>query len=238
MMKPGKEDKHLNDKKTDRADALHEKRSSDAAGSPPEGQTSTSEKVQGGPKDSAKGEARGAHVTLAREEYDSLKARLSELEAMKDNMLRVAAEFENSKKRLMRERDEFVKFSQENLIRNMLGVLDNFGRAMFHANEFQDPAVKGLVTGVEMVFKQLADILKNQGLVRLETVGKKFDPHRHEAIGYVQEDGPEDVIVDEIEPGYLLHDRLLRAAKVRVRMTPAKGPSAEGAPPSKEEEIT
>ena len=95
--------------------------------------------------------------------------------------------------------------------------------------------------GIRMVQKQLADILKNQGLVRLETKGQIFDPHQHEAVGFVQEAGPEDEIIDEIEPGYKLHDRLLRAAKVRVRIAPQgqSGPAAgDIAKAERDEEIT
>ena len=83
---------------------------------------------------------------------------------------------------------------------------------------------------MEMVYKQLAETLKNHGLKKLKTTGEKFDPHHHEAIAFSHDRGPEDVIVEEIESGYMLHDRLLCAAKVKVRM-PA--PSQE-----KQEEIT
>lgn len=170
-------------------------------------------------------------VTLSRQEYDDLQKRLSELEAMKDRLLSSAADFENAKKRLTRERDEYVKFSQETLIRDILPVLDNFDRALAHAADGGEANLKGIVAGVEMVKKQLAEILKNQGLKRLQTVGQKFDPHVHEAVGFVHDAGPEDVIVDEIQPGYMLHDRLLRAAKTRVRVAPPTDSE-------KEEEIT
>ena len=78
-----------------------------------------------------------------------------------------------------------------------------------------------------MVLKQLEEVLKAQGLKRLKTVGETFDPHYHEAVGFIQEAGRVDEIVEEVEPGYRLHDRLLRAAKVRVRIQPADSPSSE-----------
>ena len=170
-------------------------------------------------------------------EYAELRARLEELEGMKDRFLRAAADFENAKKRLMRERDEFVKFSQESLIRDLLPILDNFERALMHAGDVQDPALKGIAAGVQMIFKQLGEILKNQGLKRLQSMGEIFDPHCHEAVGYVHEAGKEAEVVEEVEPGYLLHDRLLRAAKVKIRVAPdeqrGQNPSEE-----KSEEIT
>ena len=156
-------------------------------------------------------------ITISRKEHEELLAKIAELEASKDRFLRGAADFENAKKRLMRERDEFAKFSQESLLKDILPVLDNFERALSHAGEVKDPAAKNLVAGIQMVFKQFSENLKSHGLVRLKTVGEKFDPHQHEAVGFVHEAGEEDQIVDEAEAGYKLHDRLLRAAKVRVR---------------------
>ena len=91
---------------------------------------------------------------------------------------------------------------------------------------------KTLVSGVERVEKQLVDILKTHGLIRFTTIGQLYDPHRHEVVGHIAEEGPEDRIVDELEPGYMFHDRLLRAAKVRIRVSP-QPPKIE-----KQEEIT
>lgn len=161
-------------------------------------------------------------VTLLKEEYETLLSRLKELEGIRERLLRSAADFDNAKKRLAREREEFVRFSQEGLIRELLAVLDNFERALNHAEEVRDPSAKRIVEGIQMVLKHLHEILRQQGLERLKTVGGKFDPHLHEAVAYVHEPGHEDVILEEIAPGYRLHDRLLRAAKVRVRVAPSK----------------
>jgi molecular chaperone GrpE len=166
-------------------------------------------------------------VTLPKQDYEELLKRVAELDSLKDRLLHSAADFENAKKRLTRERDEYVKFSQENLIRDLLPVLDNFERALAHAGEGDSANSKGIVAGVEMVRKQLFDALKNQGLKRLQAVGEVFDPHEHEAVGFVHEPGPENIIVEEVQPGYRLHDRLLRAAKVRIRTIPAPGDSQE-----------
>lgn len=188
------------------------------------------------PEDLSAGNAN--HISLPKDEYESLLQRIQDLEETKEKMLRSAAEFENAKKRLAKERDEFVRFSLENLIRELLPVLDNFERALSHIGEPKDPQTKGVLLGIQMVFKQLNDLLKNQGLIRLETQHKKFDPHFHEAIGHIFEDGEEDVIVEEIQPGYLLHDRLVRAAKVRVRAKPTITAENETEAEEKDEEIT
>ena len=164
------------------------------------------------------------------QEHEALLLRLKELEELRDRFQRGAADFENAKKRLARERDEFVKFSQENLLRNLLPVLDNFERALSHAGNSKDP----VISGIQMVFKQTNEILKNQGLVRFKTVGELFDPTRHEIVSFAAGPGREDEIVEEIEPGYFLHDRLLRAAKVRVRSSRAANNAGE----EKTEELT
>lgn len=173
------------------------------------------------------GQGENAEVTLSQEEYQNLLKRLEELEGLREKLMRSAADFENAKKRLAREREDFVKFGQENFIRAILPVLDNFERALIHAQTQQQSApaeaqnLKSLISGIQMVHKQFTDTLKNQGLSRIQALGEVFDPHKHEAIAHVPESGPEDVVIQELEAGYMLHDRLLRAAKVNVRVAPA-----------------
>lgn len=174
-------------------------------------------------------------ISLPKKEYEATLARLKEFEAKKDQLLRSAADFDNAKKRLARERDEFIKFSQENMIRELLPVLDNLERALAHAGDEKGEASRGIATGVQMVFKQLGEILKTQGLKRMKTLGEKFDPHCHEAVGFVESAGKEDEIVEEVEAGYLLHEKLIRAAKVRVGS--AKN-SALSSAEEKQDEIT
>lgn len=175
-------------------------------------------------------------VVLTHQEFESLQSRIKELEGMKEQLLRSAADFENAKKRLIREREDFTKFSQENLIRDLLPILDNLERALSHSGELQkNPAAKGFLSGVQMVAKQFSEILKNQGVKRITAVGEMFNPHHHEAIGHVEEDGKPDEIVVEIEPGYFFHDRLLRASKVKVRAPRSLNPKSED---EKQDEIT
>ena len=169
------------------------------------------------------------NVTLSRQDHEALLSRFKELEDLRDRFMRGAADFENAKKRLARERDEFVKFSQESLLRDLLPVLDNFERALSHAGSSKDP----VISGIQMVFKQMNEIFKRQGLVRIKTAGEIFDLARHEIVSFDTGKGREDEIVEEIEPGYFLHDRLLRAAKVRVRSSQALKAQEE-----KNEEIT
>ncbi len=188
--------------------------------------------VDAGVKETAKSESlRSDKVEVAASEYEALKQKVAELEGLREKLFHSAADYENAKKRNDREKEEFIKYSQERILRGILPVLDNFERAIKHATlaaeKNPDETVlkqnfKAFIDGVAQVEKQLLDILKQHGLNKLETAGKSFDPHFHEAVMQVAEDGKEDHIVDELEPGYMLHDRLLRAAKVRVRVAPTK----------------
>jgi molecular chaperone GrpE len=186
----------------------------------------------------------GGKIEIPAQEYEDLKKKVEELEGLRQKFLLAAADYENAKKRNSKEKEDFIKFSQERILREILPVLDNFERAVGHATEASASAsayedlrqnLKTVISGVQMVQKQLFDILKRHGLKRIETTGQAFDPHFHEVVAHVPEEGKEDHIVDELESGYMLHDRLLRAAKVRVRVSPTQKPSASE---EKQEEIT
>ncbi len=170
-------------------------------------------------------------VTLSKDEHQKLLDQANELESMRERTLRTAADYDNAKKRLGKEREEFIRFSQEKLLKDLLPVLDNFERALAHSESVD----KNVALGVQMIWKQLLDALTAQGLKRQSSLGLPFDPHLHDAIDEVEEEGPEGVIVSEVLSGYLLHDRVLRPAKVRVRVRPRdKSFQTE----EKEEELT
>jgi molecular chaperone GrpE len=180
---------------------------------------------------------------VSAQEYEALKKKVEELEGLRQKFLLAAADYENAKKRNAREKDDFIKFSQERILKDLLPVLDNFDRAVGHANTANASAsayedlrqnLNTVISGVERVQKQLADILKRHGLKRIETAGQMFNPHLHEVVAHVPEEGKEDQIVDELESGYTLHDRLLRAAKVRVRVSPQQSAAFD----EKQDDIT
>jgi len=180
---------------------------------------------------------------VSAQEYEALKKKVEELEGLRQKFLLAAADYENAKKRNSKEKEDFIKFSQERILKDLLPVLDNFDRAVGHANTANANAsgyedlrqnLNTVISGVERVQKQLADILTRHGLKRIETAGQMFNPHLHEVVAHVPEDGKEDQIVDELETGYTLHDRLLRAAKVRVRVSPQAPLVSE----EKQDEIT
>ena len=172
-------------------------------------------------------------IVLAKEEYQRLLDQAKEAEAMRDTLLRRAADYDNARKRLAKEREEFIKFSQEKLIHDLLPTLDNLERALAHVPD--DISSHAVIAGIQLVWKQLLNLLSDHGLKRLSTEGVSFDPHLHEAVGQVEEKGPEGVIVKEVTAGYLLHDRVLRPAKVQIRVLPGAGPKASE---EKEDELT
>jgi len=153
------------------------------------------------------------------EEIARLQGELTKKEAEAqvnyDRYLRAVADLDNFKKRNQRERAETLRFAQEPLIRDLLPVVDNLERAVGHAEGGGNG--KPLVEGVNLVLRSLLDLLEKHGVSRIEARGQAFDPARHEALARVElPDEEPNRVVDQYQPGYLLHDRLLRAAQVTV----------------------
>jgi molecular chaperone GrpE len=123
------------------------------------------------------------------------------------------ADFENYKKRSKREIEEIKIFANEDLIVKLLDVVDNFERALSDTAEKDDPLIKG----VEMTYKQLRDILERKGVKPIDALGERFDPHKHEVV-MVTEDGDhqDEEIIDELQRGYMLGDRVIRYSKVII----------------------
>jgi len=136
-----------------------------------------------------------------------------------DRYVRQVAETENFKKRNARERDDAIRFANEMLLKDLLPVIDNLERAIAHAASGENG--KPLVEGVEMVLKGFLDVLGKSGVRPIEAIGHPFDPSKHEAITQVFSEVHEpNVVVEELHKGYMLRDRLLRAALVSVAKAP------------------
>ena len=148
-----------------------------------------------------------------------------EVKQAKDKHLRLAAEFENFKKRTTRERSDSIKFSNERLLKDFLSIVDNLDRALQHAKEGSEG--ESLVQGVELVHKQCIDLLTRFNVTAVDAVGAQFDPVVHQAVSQVETDEhPENTVADEFQRGYQLHDRLLRPALVTVAIP--KGTQSTG----------
>jgi molecular chaperone GrpE len=156
---------------------------------------------------------------------EALEAKTRELEAQQDRYLRAVAEFDNVRKRSAREREEYTRYANESLLRDLLPVLDNLDRALQAARS--EPATS-LTTGVELIQRELLRVLEKFGLTPFTSVGQPFDPERHEAVARVPSaDVPDMTVAGETARGYLLHGRVLRPAMVTVAVAPDEpGPAA------------
>lgn len=153
----------------------------------------------------------------AQKKINELQARVQELETqVKDKEqkhLYLYAEFENYKKRAIKERSDLVKYGWENQARELLQVVDNLERALQHTPEGTS---KSLVDGLNMVLTQFRSTLQKGGVQALETQNQPFNPELHEAVGHMPSDKPEGTIAHEESKGYTLHGRLLRPSRVLV----------------------
>jgi molecular chaperone GrpE len=133
-----------------------------------------------------------------------------------DRMLRVLAEFENYKKRSVKEMADFRKFANENFARDILGVLDNLERAIKSSADDEESS-HCVVAGVEMILKDLVRILEKFSVTPIQAVGKPFDPLYHQAVSQVpSKDHKPNTVIQEFQKGYMIHDRLLRPSMVVV----------------------
>jgi molecular chaperone GrpE len=141
-----------------------------------------------------------------------------QLQDRQDRLLRALAETENVRRRAQRDREDYVKYANESLLRDLIPVLDNFDRALAAARGSANDTV---MSGVELIQRELLRVLERAGLTRYSAAGERFDPTRHEAIArVVSADQAPDTVVQETAPGYLLHGRVLRPAMVAVAAAP------------------
>jgi molecular chaperone GrpE len=166
-----------------------------------------------------------AFVPVSNEMFKAAVAQAAQAADLKDRLLRGQAEWENSRKRILREKEDAVRYAGEALLEKLLPVLDNFEMGMQAAKTATDP--KAIAQGLEMVLKQFQQVLKDAGVETIDAVGHPFDPHRHEALGQHESDEhPEGHVVTQLRKGYKLKDRLLRAASVFVAK-PSEGKQAK-----------
>lgn len=158
--------------------------------------------------------------TVAKTLEEQLEEARSEAQNNFERLLRNSAEFENFKKRATRQMDDFRKFANESLVKDLLPVVDNLERAIVSSGEDQK-ANSSILDGLEMTLKEMLKILEKFNVQPLESKGKAFDPSFHQAVMQeFSDDCPENTVVTELSKGYLIHDRLLRPAMVTV----SKGP--------------
>lgn len=134
-----------------------------------------------------------------------------------DRLLRVMAEFDNYKKRIVKDQEDRVQYHLTNLVKELLPVLDDFDRVLHHLPQANSEEIKGIMEGVELTHRHFTTALQKLGLHEVETSGQKFDPHFHEALGAEENDTAQPgSIVTCHRKGYLLKERLIRPALVTV----------------------
>lgn len=168
----------------------------------------------------------------APEEDQSQKAAVQakELEELQDRYLRLAAEFDNYRKRVVRERAEFIRTALDSLLLDLFPVLDNLERALAAARSSAASSGKNeaLIEGVEITLRLFKGVLEKQGVKAIESVGREFDPTVHHAVEQVRtNDHPENTVVEEVLRGYILEQKVLRPALVKVSARVANGGEAE-----------
>lgn len=157
----------------------------------------------------------------------ALEQKAKEAAEAHDKYLRTSADFDNYRKRMQRDLADFRKYSNEQMARELLSVVDHLSLAIKHAAEAGENS-DGLRQGVELVYKQLRDVLEKFGITSFASQGEPFDPAKHEAIMQEPTDAvPENMVVQVFQEGYLYHDKVLRHARVSVSRKPQAGEQEE-----------
>jgi len=156
-----------------------------------------------------------------------------EVAGLKDQLLRALAETENVRRRADRDKDDAKRFAAANFAKDLLSVADNFNRALESVTEeilAEHPPLKPIIEGVRMTQKELLTVFERHGIKKIDAIGQKLDPNRHQAVFEVPDESqPPGTVVQELQAGYVLHERLLRPAMVGVAKggKPAPTPDAD-----------
>jgi len=168
---------------------------------------------------------------VEKSEEEILQEKISFLEnensTLKDQMLRKQAESDNFRKRMLREKEDSIKYGNSNLLLDLITIIDDFERAIKASHESKD--ITNFHTGIELIEKQFVSMLdRNWGLKRMVAVGVEFDPQMHEAIGMEEStEVDKQTVVEDYQSGYIFHDRILRPARVKVAMPVSEKEAAE-----------
>ena len=148
-------------------------------------------------------------------EYEALKANHDERDSYYDKYVRAHAEFENAKRRMEKDKVDFLKYANESFVVELLPIIDSLEMSEKHIKEAKD--FKAVQEGVDMIHLQIQKFLKDIGVEKIKAVGEKFDPNLQEAVETIDAKDKEDgIITEELKPGYKFNGRLLRPASVKI----------------------
>ncbi|BFH12800.1 nucleotide exchange factor GrpE [Paenibacillus melissococcoides] len=160
-------------------------------------------------------EAEGKAAEEAQGEPAELKEARAQAEELQQRLLRAQADFDNFRRRTVKEKEELAQYASSKLVTQLLPVLDNFERALAAAQTGSEE--QSFVKGVDMIFRQFMQVLEQEGVKAMNAVGEPFNPEFHQAIMQVEsEEHEEGIVVEEVQKGYMLKDRVLRPAMVKV----------------------
>jgi molecular chaperone GrpE len=167
----------------------------------------------------AEAESQTETDNAAEAEPDPIALQLEELRKQADDnyqrYLRTQADFDNFRRRARQEKEDFIKYASLKLIEQLLPVVDNFGRALAASKDNRD--FDALLKGLDMTYRQLDQVLAQEGLTPIEAVGQPFNPELHQAVMQVEsEEYGEGIVVEELQKGYMLKDKVIRPAMVKV----------------------
>lgn len=143
------------------------------------------------------------------------KEKDEEIKQLKDQNLRMRAEFDNFRKRIEAQKQEFIKYAHEEIVQGILPIMDSFDRAL-EENTKEDHSAKEIVEGMALINKQLLDALSKFGVKKIEASGKKFDPYYHEAVMAEQSDAEAGTVIKEMQKGYILEGKVIRHSMVII----------------------
>lgn len=168
------------------------------------------------PADSAaEGTSAGEAANTAESEDPRIAELRQQAEEYNNRYLRAQADFDNFRRRTLKEKEELAQYASMKLITQLLPVVDNFGRALQTSGDQSDS--QSFHKGVDMIYRQLLQVLEAEGLKAMEPVGQPFDPEMHQAIMQVESDEHEEgIVVEVVQPGYWLKDKVIRPAMVKV----------------------
>lgn len=158
------------------------------------------------------------------EEVEVLSESEQKIAELKDQLLRALAENENTRKRAQKDKEDALKFGVSNIARDMVGVADNLRRAMENKSENAAELAEALFSGVDLILKDFEGVLGRHGIQRIDALNQQFDPHWHQAVFEQEtEDHVPGIVIQVVQDGYKIHDRLLRPAMVAVSKAKKQG---------------
>lgn len=158
-------------------------------------------------------------VSIKESELKALREKAAKADELQEKILRLQADFDNTRKRFERQNAEFIKYAKEEVLVELLTILDDLERTVEAAEKGQED-FKAFLKGIEMILAHLYEMLKKEGVSPIEAKGKKFDPNFHEPLMQQEtEEADEGIVLEELQKGYILNGRVIRTSKVKVAKT-------------------